>query len=65
VALAGYTTVKTFSATRHEMREKLGETVTEWLAQHPQLEVLSAEVLQTSDCAYHCHTLVIFLKERA
>lgn len=63
MALAGFTIVKTFSATRHEMREQLGEKVTEWLAQHPQLEVVETQVLQTSDVAYHCHTLVIFLKE--
>jgi hypothetical protein len=61
--LAGYTTVKTFVATRHEAREQLGETLTEWLVQHPQLEVVAQQVLQSSDSTHHCTTIVLFLKE--
>ena len=61
--IAAYSIVKTFVATRHEARERLGETLTEWLAQHPQLIVVAQQVLQSSDSTHHCTTIVLFLKE--
>lgn len=61
--IAGYSIVKTFVATRHEARERLGETLTEWLAQHPQLTLVAVEVLQSSDSTHHCLSAVVFLKE--
>jgi hypothetical protein len=61
--LAGYTVVKTITATRHDERERLGEKVTEWLAQHPQLEVVATRVLQSSDSTHHCSSIFLFLKE--
>lgn len=62
--LIGYTTVKTFSATRYVERERLGERFTEWLEQHQQLEVVDVRVLQSSDPAYHCISILVFLKEQ-
>jgi len=65
MAITGYTSVKVFSATRHVEREKLGEHVTEWLGANPRLEVVDTQVLQSSDTAYHCHTIILFLKEKS
>lgn len=62
--VAGYTHVKVFSATRYVERERLGEHLTEWLAANPQLEVVDTQVLQSSDAAYHCSSIVIFLRDR-
>lgn len=63
MALAGYSVVHVVTATRHDAREQLGETVTEWLAQHPQLEVVATRVLQSSDSTHHCTSIFLFLKE--
>src|SRR6476659_8757596 len=41
--------VKVFSATMFAARDQLGETVTAWLAAHPQLVVTDFVVTQSSD----------------
>lgn len=63
-AVTGYSVVKTFVATRRDDREALGETITAWLAEHPQLEVVEKMVLQSSDAVVHCLSCVVFLRER-
>lgn len=62
--IAGYTRVKVFSASRASERTTLGETITAWLAEHPDLEVVSKTVTQSSDSAFHAISVVVFLKER-
>ena len=64
-AVSSYSVVKTFVATRRDDREALGETITAWLAEHPQLEVVDRVVLQSSDAIVHCLSVVVFLRERA
>jgi hypothetical protein len=39
---------KVFSATMFAVRERLGETVTQWLADHPDLRVVDLVVTQSS-----------------
>jgi len=63
-AINGWTAVKVFSATKAKDREQLGETITAWLAAHASLEVVDTEVVQSSDEAYHCTTIVTFLRPR-
>lgn len=63
VPIAGYTVVKTFVASRHTDRAALGETITTWLAEHPQLEVVDRVVLQSSDLVVHCISVTLFLRE--
>ena len=63
--IAGFTQVKTFVATKRDAREGLGETITAWLAEHPQLKVVDKIVLQSSDAVVHCLSCVLFLRERA
>jgi len=62
--IAGYTAVRVFTATRAYDRERLGDEITRWIAAHPDIEVLRAEVRQSSDAAYHCFTCVLFLRAR-
>jgi hypothetical protein len=52
--------VKVFSATRAEERGKLGDYFTAWSREHPELQVVETRVLQSSDSAYHCFTIVVF-----
>lgn len=59
-----FTGCKVFSATRSGDRETLGERFTAWLTAHPEIEVVETRVLQSSDNAFHCFTLVTFTKEK-
>lgn len=53
---------KVFSATKSRDREELGERVTEFIRSHHVQEVISAEVLQSSDSEFHCLTIVLWYK---
>jgi len=59
-----FTGLKVFSTTLARDREQMGETITRWLAAHPQLEVVDREVRQSSDREFHCLTVTIFYRER-
>lgn len=63
--MVGYDGVKVFSATRSVEREKLGEKVTGWSRENTDLEIVETRVLQSSDNAYHCLTIVAFWKKIA
>ncbi len=52
--------VKVFSATMVGDRERLGEKITEWLRDHPSVEVREAIVTQSSDEAFHCIAITLF-----
>ena len=56
--------VKVFAATMFRDRERLGERVTQWLAEHPELDVVDLKVTQSSDAAFHCITISVFYLER-
>jgi hypothetical protein len=55
--------VKVFSATMQQDRNRLGETVTAWLAEHPMVKILETIVTQSSDSAFHCIAITIFYDE--
>jgi hypothetical protein len=55
--------VKVFSATMAHQREHLGESVTAWMADHPQYKVTEVMVTQSSDSAFHCITITVFYAE--
>ena len=58
--------VKVFSATMVADRESLGEKITNWIANNPQLEVRDVVVTQSSDEAFHCLAITVFFwEERA
>jgi hypothetical protein len=59
-----FTTVQCFSATLQRDRDALGEQVTRYLADHPDLEVVDKAVTQSSDAEFHCLTITLFLAPR-
>lgn len=52
--------VKVFSATMAQERDQLGEKVTAWLAERPELQVVDTIVTQSSDEAFHCLAITVF-----
>lgn len=52
--------VKVFSTTKFREREYLGETITQWLDDNPDLIILEREVRQSSDNEFHCLSIVLF-----
>ena len=58
----GYTGVKVFSATKARERAALGDRIAAWLSKRP-VEIVNAEVRQSSDTKFHCLTIVLFTKE--
>lgn len=52
--------VKVFSATMAPDRDKLGEKVTAWLREHPDVKVVDTIVTQSSDEAFHCLAITLF-----
>jgi hypothetical protein len=54
--------VETFTATKAQERENLGERVTAWLDAHPEATVIDTEVRQSSDSQFHCLTILVFYR---
>lgn len=55
--------VKVFTATMMADRERLGERVTHWLDDHPNLEICDCVVTQSSDESFHCLAITLFYYE--
>jgi hypothetical protein len=62
--MASFTGVKVFTCTLARDREALGETISRWLAEHPDVEVVDREVTQSSDKAFHCLSITLFYRDR-
>lgn len=62
---AQWDSVKVFSATKHQDREVLGETITRWLREHPNVEICDKIVTQSSDEAFHCIAITLFYRAAA
>lgn len=58
------TGVKVFATTLARDREVLGETITRWIAEHPEVEILDKQVRQSSDRQFHCLSITLFYRER-
>jgi hypothetical protein len=56
--------LKVFSATKARDREVLGETITEWIRVHPELDVFDHIVTQSSDAEFHCLAITIFYRTK-
>ena len=56
-----FSAVKVFSATKTSDRSRLGEVVTDWLRSR-KVDVVDAKVVQSSDYAFHCLSIILFLK---
>lgn len=57
--------VKVFSETKARERNAIGEKITMWLVEHKELEVVDKVVSQSSDEAFHCLSITLFLKRRS
>jgi hypothetical protein len=55
--------VKIFTATKAKEREELGDIITKWLRDNPNIKVVDKVVTQSSDNEFHCLTITIFYKE--
>jgi folate-dependent tRNA-U54 methylase TrmFO/GidA len=56
--------VKVFSTTLARDREQMGEKITHWIQEHPELEITGHEVRQSSDREFHCITITLFYLEK-
>lgn len=52
--------VKVFGATMFAQRDKLGETVTQWMAAHPEITIVDIVIAQSSDAQFHCVSICVF-----
>jgi hypothetical protein len=52
--------VKTFSATKFQDRDALGEQITRWLEINRGITIVDKTVTQSSDEAFHCLTITLF-----
>jgi len=63
-----YAAVKVFSATKQVDRDRLGETVSDWLAamesKVPKFQVVDTVITQSSDSEFHCLVITIFYSPR-
>jgi hypothetical protein len=57
--------MKVFSTTLARDREAMGDNITRWLHDNPQVEVVDKIVTQSSDKEFHCLTITLFYRERA
>jgi hypothetical protein len=55
--------VKVFSATMVRKREVLGERVTEWIRDNPDIHIFKTVIAQSSDQQFHCLSIVLFCGE--
>lgn len=55
--------VKVFSATMAQERDQLGEKVSQWLADRPEIRVVDTIVTQSSDEAFHCLAITLFYQD--
>jgi len=55
--------VKVFTATKAKEREELGESVSLWLRQNGNPEILDTQLNQSSDNDYHCLSITLIYKK--
>jgi folate-dependent tRNA-U54 methylase TrmFO/GidA len=65
MALADFTGIKVFSTTLARDREQMGENITKWIRENPNVEIVDKEVTQSSDKEFHCLTITLFYKMKS
>ena len=60
-----FTGIKVFSTTLARDREMMGETITKWLKENPNAEIVDKVVTQSSDKEFHCLTITLFYRQRS
>ena len=58
-----FNAVEVFSTTLARDREAMGRTITEWLRDNPDIEIVDKIVTQSSDNEFHCVTITFFYRE--
>lgn len=64
MASTNFTGLKVFSTTLARDRESMGETITKWLKENSNLEIVDRVVTQSSDKEFHCLTITLFYRHR-
>jgi hypothetical protein len=59
-----FTGLKIFSTTLMRDREVMGERISQWLKDNPDLEIVERVVRQSSDKEFHCLTIALFYRDR-
>jgi hypothetical protein len=59
-----FTGIKVFSTTLARDREMMGETITKWIKDNPNCEIVDKVVTQSSDKEFHCLTVTLFFRHR-
>ena len=57
--------VKVFSSTKAKDRDVLGDKVTGWIRENPDVHVIDKTVTQSSDREFHCLTITLFYRSTA
>ncbi|MBN2802662.1 MAG: hypothetical protein JXR91_06185 [Deltaproteobacteria bacterium] len=55
-----YNAVKVFSATKARERSELGDEITLWIDENPEIKIVNTEIRQSSDSEFHCLSIVVF-----
>lgn len=64
MASVSFTGIKIFSTTLARDREVMGDTITRWLRENPNLEIVDRVVTQSSDKEFHCLTVTLFYRDK-
>lgn len=56
--------VKIFSATMNQERQRLGDRISDWIAENPHLKPTEIIASQSSDKSFHCLTFTLFYLEQ-
>jgi len=59
-----FTGIKVFSTTLARDREQMGETITRWLKDNQNVEIVDKMVTQSSDKEFHCLTITLFYRQK-
>ena len=59
-----FTGIKVFSTTLARDREQMGETITKWLKDNQNVEIVDKQVTQSSDKEFHCLTITLFYRPK-
>jgi len=59
------TGIKVFSTTLARDREMMGETITKWLKENPNADIVDKVVTQSSDKEFHCLTITLFYRQKS
>ena len=64
MSVVAFTGMKIFSTTLARDREHMGDNITRWIQENPQVEIVDKIVTQSSDKEFHCLTITLFYRER-